>query len=49
MIGVQWTGWSTKSCADGSNKYFQERGRVQGMVMMVFFLAGLVTGSVLIR
>ena len=48
ITGVCWAGWLTKCCLDGSNKKFLERGRAQGMVIMVFVLAGMVNGSVLI-
>ena len=48
ITGMDSTGWSVKCCFDRSNKEFLERGRVKGMVTMVFTLAGIVTGSVLI-
>ena len=46
--GVESTGWLAKCCFDSSSKEFPERGRLQRMVIMVFTLAGMVTGSVLI-
>ena len=48
ITGMESTGWSAKCCFDSSSKEFPERGRLQGMVIMVFNLAGMVTGSVLI-
>ena len=48
MTGVDSTGWLAKCCFDSLNKEFPERERVEGLVIMVFTLAGMVTGSVLI-
>ena len=48
ITGVDPTGWSAKCCFNSSNKEFAERGKVQGLVIVVFTLAGMVTGSVLI-
>ena len=47
ITGVDSTGWLAKCCFESSSKEFSERGRVQGMVIMVFALAGMVTVSVL--
>ena len=47
ITGVDSTGWLAKCCFESSSKEFSERERVQGMVIMVFSLAGMVTVSVL--
>ena len=48
MTDLNSTGWSAKCCFDSLNKEFLERGRIQGLVIMVFTLAGMMIGFVLI-